>query len=71
MVFTWIGMIFSPIATLLFLFTPGKLKLFGQIVGQAPPGLGFIMGIVLTAVVYWQYSVLNDPEVKRLFGKTS
>lgn len=66
---TGLGMIFMPIVTLLFLMTPGNLKIFGQIVGQAPPGFGFIIGVVLTILVYWQYGVLNAPETKRLFDK--
>lgn len=69
MLFTWIGMIISPIVTLIFLITPGQLKMWGRTVGQAPPGFGFLLGVLCTMLVYWQYSVLSKTDTRRIFGK--
>ncbi|NJL39222.1 MAG: hypothetical protein HC899_22595 [Leptolyngbyaceae cyanobacterium SM1_4_3] len=70
-VLTRISMLLGTIVMFLFLLTSSGFELFGQTVGQAPPGLAFIVSGVLTAVVYWQHSILNNSEIKRLFGKTS
>ncbi len=68
MLFTWLGLIFTPIITVLFLFTPGNLTVFGLNAGQAPPGFGFILGVAIFALIYWQYTVLTNPEIRQLFA---
>ena len=71
MFFTWTGLILLPIAAVVFLSNPGDLKLFGQVViGPAPPGFGFVVAILMTLIVYWQYTVLTSQRVKKLFNKS-
>ena len=67
MFFVWLGLIFTPIAAVLFLFTPGNLNMFGVNAGQAPPGLGFIFSIAAFALVYWEYTVLTKRQIRQLF----
>lgn len=67
MFFTWLGLIFIPAFILLSLLSPGNLNIFGLNFGQAPPGLGFIVGVAAFALVYWQYTVLTDYEIRQLF----
>ena len=67
MFFTWLGLIFTPIGALLFLLTPGNLKIWGMSAGQAPPGLGFILSVAAFALAYWQYGVLTNRGIRELF----
>ena len=67
MFFTWLGLIFIPIFIVASLFTPGNLKIFGLNFGQAPPGVGFIFGVGVFALVYWQYTVLTNRQIRQLF----
>lgn len=67
MFFIWLGLIFTPIVAVLFLFMPGNLNIFGVIAGQASPGLGFIISIAMFALVYWEYTVLTNRQIRRLF----
>lgn len=66
--FIWLGLIIMPIAAVLFLFTPGDWNFFGMKAGQAPPGVGFVFSSALFALTYWQYKVLTNREIRRLFA---
>ena len=65
--FTWLGIIFTPLAAVLFLFIPGTVKLFGLSLRQAPPGLGFVLSVAIFALLLWQLRVLTNPANRQLF----
>ena len=65
--FIWLGLILTPIVAIVFLFTPGNLTLFGVKSGSAPPGLGFVLCVAAFALIYWQYRVLTNREIRELF----
>ena len=66
---TVLGLVFGVILGFIFLFTPGSLRLFGVPFGQAPPGLGVVISLVVLALLAWQLRVLNGDAVRRLFGR--
>ena len=77
MFFTRIGLVVMPIAAVVFLFNPGDIRVFGQIVvfkvlgqtiGPAPSSLGSLAATIVSIITYWQYTVLTNQQVKRLFG---
>lgn len=65
--FTWMGLIFMPIAAAASLFTHVNFQIFGLSVGQVPHGVGFIFSTAMFALYYWQYSILKNRQVRRLF----
>jgi hypothetical protein len=67
MFFRWLGLIITAISAVVFLYTPGTIRLFGRVIGQAPPGLGFILSVAVFALVCWEYKVLTRPDVRQLF----
>jgi hypothetical protein len=62
-----LGLIMLPFAAILFLFTPGHLKILGMKVGQAPYGLGLVFCIGAFALTYWEYKVLTSEDTQQLF----
>lgn len=70
LVFTWFGLVLLPMFAIWMLFSNGPtyFTLFGLRVMQISriwPSLGSI--IFFTAAI-WQYKVLTEPKIKRLFG---
>lgn len=67
MFFTWLGLIFTPIAAVASLFTLSNFQVFGLYVGRAPHGVCFALSTAMFALYYWQYTVLKNREVRQLF----
>ena len=68
LVFLWIGLIGSPVFTLLALTRSAlDFKVFGIPVGKVPNGIGLIVAAAVFLLSLWQYRVLTRPEIRRLF----
>ncbi len=67
MFFTWLGLIFMPIFIAISFFMSGNLTFLGLQLGKAPFGLTILLGIAGFALVYWQYTVLTQPQIRQLF----
>lgn len=69
LVFTWLGLIFMPIAGLLVLTSSGPVNftMFGQSMGRLPPIVGLLFVALIFAVLVWQYRVLTRPDIRFLF----
>ena len=66
----WISMIGLPIVAFFMLghYGPLELKVFGQKVGYASKSFGLALVILFFFLTVWQYRVLTDPGIRRLFG---
>jgi len=70
MVFTWLGLILTPIIGVVSVYTPRRLQhidVFGVYAGQAPHGFILTVTVAMLALFYWQYSVLKSRQVVQLF----
>ena len=65
--FTWLGLIFLPIAAVVSLSLPVNFQVFGLTVGQMPHAVCFILCAAMFALYYWQNGVLKSRQVRRLF----
>lgn len=70
LVFIWIAMIGIPISTVLMLSSsaPLTVSVFGQKLGHAPRELGIVAALAFFSLSVWQYRVLTEPSVRKLFG---
>lgn len=72
LVFTWMGLIIFPVVGVIFLFIPGpaQLDLPGQSTIDVPGFIGTAVCALLFAFCYWEYRVLNRPDIRALFEQT-
>jgi hypothetical protein len=69
LVLLWFGMILSPILILTTLWANSmNLNIFGINLGSAPAAIGFLVGLVMFALIIWEYRVLVREDIRRGFG---
>jgi hypothetical protein len=70
-VFTWFGLVITPILTALALANRSlPFQVFGIQVGQLGSGWGLVIGVVLFLFYVWQHAVLTAPDSRRLFHES-
>ena len=69
LVFLWFGMILCPILMFMTLSANSmNLNIFGINFGPAPTAVDFFVGILMFALVIWEYRVLVREDIRGRFG---
>ena len=69
LVLLWFGMILSPILLVMTLGASSmNLNIFGISFGSVPAAVGFFVGILMFALVIWEYRVLVREDIRQRFG---
>ena len=71
LILSWLMFVMMGIITIVLTSYQDSVNftMFGDSVGNVPKIYGFIIIAVIFLVVLWQYRILTNKEIKKLFGK--